>query len=153
MNLFKTEVLKKEYKEFIEKILPSVLECNFCNIKSCIYHSKCNVSCLHCRKRQCKNCRQFNISKDILLNSASKETVDYLYNFICDFFNLSDESIKTFFPEVNIEHIEKKEVAIYSKRVKSEKNRTQVVNCKLTSGVISGTYQNGRWKRRFFYKR
>ena len=151
MELFKTNVLKKEYKEFTEKILPSVLECNFCNVKSCIYHSKFNVSCLHCRKRQCKNCRQFNISKDILLNSASKETVDFLYNFICDFLNLSDESIKHFFPDINVINVEKKEVDYYKKRVKSEKNRTQVVNCKLPSSVRSGTYQNGRWKRRFFY--
>ena len=40
MELFKTSILKNEYKEFSEKLLPSVLECNYCNVISCEWHSK-----------------------------------------------------------------------------------------------------------------
>ena len=103
---------------------------------------------MHCRQRHCKKCRSFNISKDILLASASAETVDFLYNFIYDFLNVSETSIKSYFPDIKIE---KKEVVHYRQRVKSEKNRTQVVNCKMPTHLRSGTYQNGRWKRRFYY--
>ena len=148
MELFKTTVLKKEYKEFSEKLLPDLLECNYCNVVSCEWHSKFTGTCVHCRQRHCKKCRNFNISKDILLSSASAETVDFLYNFICDFLNLSDVSIKTYFPEIKVE---KKEVVHYRQRVKSEKNRSQVVNCKIPTHLRQGTYQNGRWKRKFYY--
>ena len=97
MELFKTVELKREFKEFSNIILPKVLECGFCNKTSCTWHSKFDVTCLHCRKIQCRNCRQFNISKNILLKAASAETVDYIYNFICDFLNLSNESLNSFF--------------------------------------------------------
>ena len=148
MELFKSAELKKEFKDFSNNILPKVLECGYCNIRTCMWHSKFDITCLHCRQRQCKNCKMFNISKDILLKSASAESIDYLYNYICDFLNISDESINCFFPEIKVE---KTEIVNYKKKVKSEKNRTQVVNCKLPTTVRSGTYQNGRWKRRFFY--
>ena len=148
MELFKSPILKKEYEEFSNELLPAVLNCNYCNVMHCLWHSKFVGTCVHCRQRQCKNCRKFNVSEDILLNTASEETVDYLYNFICDFLNLSDESIKSYFPDIKVE---KREVVNYRKRVKSEKNRTQVVNCKLPSHLRQGTYQNGRWKRKFYY--
>ena len=76
MELFKTTTLKNEYKEFSNELLPSVLECGYCNVVSCNYHSKFNGTCLHCKQRHWKKCRKFNISKDILLVTASTETVD-----------------------------------------------------------------------------
>ena len=115
MELFKTTTLKTEYKEFSNELLPSVLECGYCNVDSCERHSKFTGTCLHCRQRHCKKCRKFNISKDILLTSASAETVNFLYNFICDFLNLSDESINSYFPDIKIE---KREVVNFKKRVK-----------------------------------
>ena len=147
MELFKASILKNEYKEFSEKLLPSVLECNYCNVVSCEWHSKFTGTCIHCRKRHCKNCRSFNISEDILLASASAETVDFLFNFICDFLNLSDQSIMIYSPDIKVE---KREVVHYRQRVKSEKNRSQVVNCKVPTHLRQGTYQNGSWKRRFY---
>ena len=101
MELFKTKELQKEFNEFTKDILPNVLSCNLCQKLSCMWHSRFDISCLHCRKEQCKNCKKFNIS------SASVETVDYLYNYINDLLNLSDESIRTYFPEVKVERIEK----------------------------------------------
>ena len=148
MELFKTKTLREEYNDFSKTLLPAVLECNFCNITFCEWHSKFDGTCFHCRKRACKNCRKFNISKDILLASASKKTVDYLYNYISDFLNLSNESIKTYFPDIKIEKIEK---IYYKPRVKSEKCRSQTVKCKLPSGIKNGQYQFKGWKGRFFY--
>ena len=115
MELFKTKELQKEFDEFTKDILPNVLTCNLCQKLSCMWHSKFDVSCIHCRKEQCKNCKKFNISKDILLGSASVETVDYLYNFICDFLNIGDESLNSYFPEIKVE---KREVDIYKKKSK-----------------------------------
>ena len=138
MELFKTKELQKEFNEFTKDILPNVLSCNLCQKLSCMWHSRFDIGCLHCQKAQCKNCKKFNILKDILLGSASAETVDYL----------SDDSIRTYFPEIKVEKVEK---SYYKKKVKSEKNRTQTVNIKLPTHVRSGTFQNGRWKRRFFY--
>ena len=60
-------------------------------------------------KNSAKTVKKFNISKDILLHSASAETVDYIYNFICDFLNISDESLNSNFPEIKVE---KREVDI-----------------------------------------
>ena len=126
MELFKTSILKNEYKEFSTKLLPEILECNYCNTRNCEYHSKFVGTCTHCRQRHCKKCKAFNISKDILLKSANEQTVDYLINYISDFLNLSDLAINTYFPDIKIE---KREVINFRKRVKSEKNRTQIVNC------------------------
>ena len=54
MELFKTDVLKKEYEEFNKTLVPAVLECGFCNIVSCKYHSKFIFSCNLCRNVVCK---------------------------------------------------------------------------------------------------
>ena len=121
MVLFKTDILKKEYKEFSDKLLPAVLECGYCNKMHCKMHSKFEMLCSLCRNDMCHNCRRFNLSKDILLNKATSQTIDYLYNFICDFLNLSEESLKHYFPDIKVEKIEK---INFKKRVKSEKNRT-----------------------------
>ena len=48
MELFKTEFLRKEYKEFSDKLLPAVLECGFCNISSCKHHVKTDMFCTLC---------------------------------------------------------------------------------------------------------
>ena len=148
MELFKTAELKNEYKEFLTKLLPDVLNCNFCNISCCEWHSKSIGACIHCRKRHCKKCHSFNISKDILLASATPITVDYIYNYICDFLNLSDLSIKTFFPDIKVEKIGK---INYRTRVKSEKNRSQILKCEIPSHLKNGQYQFRNYKRRFYY--
>ena len=149
MELFKSAYLKSEYKEFNEKLLPAVLRWGYCNKSHCQWHAKFDISCVHCRKIKCSNCFKFNISKDILLKASNKETVDYLINFISDFLNLNDETIKQYFPHVTIVRREK----IHSKLsyIKSQKNRSQVVSIKIPRGTKTGTYQNGRWKRKFFY--
>ena len=96
----------------------------------------------------CRNCRQFNLSKDILLSKANPQTVNYLYNFICDFLNLTDDSLKHYFPEIKVKKVE---IVNFIKRVKSEKNRSQVIRQALPSYLNSGHFQHGRFKRKFYY--
>ena len=132
MELFKSDCLKKEFKEFKEKLLPAVLECSYCNKLACHWHGKFDMVCANCRKIRCSNCYKFNISKDILLDKADKQTHDYLLNFICDFLNLSINSIQSYFP--NVEIVKKEKVHLKLSYVKSEKNRAQVVNVRIPTG-------------------
>ena len=148
MELFKTDILKKEYKDFNKIYLSAVLECGLCNVVSCEYHSKFIVSCVHCRSRACKNCKMFNASKDMLLKSASPETVDYLYNYIVDFLNISDETLCKFFPDIKVEKIRK---TCFKTRVKSEKCSQKTVKVNLPTHLKNGQFQVGWWKRRFYY--
>ena len=132
----------------MKKLLPSILECNYCQKEKCIYHSRFIVSCTLCRNAKCKNCFSFNISKSILLKSSSEETNAYLTNFISDFFNISTESLQHFFPEIEIP---KRQKVQYTKRIKSEKSRTQVVKSELPSNLKSTQFQHGKFKRKVFY--
>ena len=148
MELFKSVELKNEFKELTETLLPKIMECSYCNKLSCMYHSKFDVTCIHCKKIKCINCFKFNISKNILLDASSEETKDYLVNYIRDFLNIRETSIEHFFPEIKIV---KKEKIKFKKKVKSEKNRSQIVNQHLPAGLREGTFRNGRWERRFYY--
>ena len=147
MELFRTQELKNEFEE-MKKLLPSIIECNYCQKETCIYHSKFIISCTLCRNAKCKNCFKFNISKSILLKSSSEETKAYLTNFISDFLNISTESLQHYFPEIEINKIEK---IHYSKRVKSEKNTSQVVKTEIPSNCKTIQFQHGKFKRKVFY--
>ena len=132
----------------MKKLLPSIIECNYCEKKACLYHSKFIISYTLCKNARCKNCFTFNISKSILLKSSSEETKTYLENFICDFLNISTESFQHFFPEIKIQ---KRQKVNYTTRVKSEKNRAQVVKSELPSNLTVQQYQHGKFKRKVFY--
>ena len=147
MELFKTKELKNEFEE-MKKLLPSIIDCNYCQKEKCLYHSRFIVSCTLCRNAKCKNCYKFNISKLILLKTSSKATNTYLTNFISDFFDISTTSLQHFFPEIKIE---KRQIVQYTKRVKSEKNRTQVVNSELPSNLKTTQFQHGKFKRKAYY--
>ena len=147
MELFKSKELKNEFEE-MKKLLPTVIECNYCQKETCIYHSKFIISCTLCRNAKCKNCFKFNITKNVLLKNSSEEAKIYIEDFICDFCNISNESFQYFFPEIKIE---KKDKVYYTTKVKSEKNRTQVVKSELPSNLRIKQYQHGKFKRKVFY--
>ena len=150
MELFKTDCLKKEYEEFINIHLPNVYSCGLCNKKSCKNHLRYEITCSLCKNEKCKNCYSFFISKDILINSSSKETKDYLYNYILTFLNLDNETLLNFFPDIKkIETINKE---FFIKRVKSEKNSTKTINQKLPINIRNGQFNFKGWKRKFYYK-
>ena len=128
MELFKTETLKKEYRELVNEILPKVLECSYCNIHSCKHHKKRDVTCNLCRQAFCRACYSFNISRQILLDASNEETKNYLNCFIVDFLNISDESIKNYFPEIEVESLKRDKINFKKSYVKSQKNRSQVIN-------------------------
>ena len=149
MELFKSDCLNKEFKEFTDKLLPAVLECGYCNKLACHWHGKFDITCVNCRKIKCNNCYKFNISKDILLDAANEQTLDYLTNFVCDFLNLSSESIKQYFPNVTI--VKKEKQHLKKSYIKSQKNRSQIVSVKIPEGKKTASFQNKGWKRTVFY--
>ena len=40
MGLFKTNIVKQEYKRFQNEVLTNLLECGLCQNSSCEYHKK-----------------------------------------------------------------------------------------------------------------
>ena len=107
MELFQTDVLKKEYKEFIQKTLPDTLECNNFNINCCKNHYRFEVQCLNCRTERCSKCKIFNQQMDCLMKAANDKAKSYIYNFVIDFFNLSSETLEHFYNIKKREKIQK----------------------------------------------
>ena len=70
--------LIKEYKFLINEVLPSLNACNFCNTLKCKYCKKDSVNCNMCKEDIYFNCKNFNKSKDILMNSDDKIISDYV---------------------------------------------------------------------------
>ena len=96
MELFKSDILRKEYNDFIKNTLPKLVNCNYCNKISCNNHYQYEVICTRCRNEKCKNCYTFHAQIDVLMNGAVKKTKDYIYNFIMDVFSIGDESMLFF---------------------------------------------------------
>ena len=72
MEVFKSEFLKRDFKELVEKILLSLNECGNCGVFCCECRKKFSVNCSLCRKARCKNCCNFERSKELLLNSGDE---------------------------------------------------------------------------------
>ena len=97
MELFQTDILKKEYNEFIRKTFPDTLECNYCNIDCCKNYYQFEVQCHNCGTERCLKCKIFNNQMDCLMKAANDKTKCYIYNFVLDFFNLSSETLEYFY--------------------------------------------------------
>ena len=97
MELFQTEILRKEYKDFVENTLTKTLECNYCNNKCCKNHYHFEVTCLNCRTERCSQCQIFNRQMDCLMKASNDKTKSFIYNFVINFFSLSSESLQFFY--------------------------------------------------------
>ena len=78
MEIFKTDILTKEFEKFQKENLVEILKCGYC-------HRKFLVSCKFCREAFCKTCHNFNIAKKTLLKGLDIIGKDYIENFIKDF--------------------------------------------------------------------
>ena len=95
MEFFKTDVLRKEFEQFQKEVLIGELNCGLCQKNACEdFHLKFLVSCKFCRVKQCKACKKFNITKDVLFKSLDDTAKEYVNNFIRDFLSLSPESLQ-----------------------------------------------------------
>ena len=99
MELFQTDVLRKEYREFVEKTLPKTFECNYCNKNCCKNHCHFDVTSLNCRTERCLQCKLFNQQMDALMKAGNDKTKSFIYNFVIDeslqfFYNIKKKAVK-----------------------------------------------------------
>ena len=149
MELFKCDILNREYKNFCNNFIVAVIKCNYCNKTSA--HKKFKFECNQCRQLRCRNCMAFNISKNYLMDNLDAKGKSYLSCFICDFLNISDESLRTYC------NIEEKVIENRTKNYKvqtfrkSEKYRAQTVYQELKD--CEKIYYMINNRRRTFYKK
>ena len=91
-KVFETNIIKQEFKELYQTIIPSLNKCGNCNILKCRYCFLFRYDCTDCRISRCKNCQLFKNSKDILFKNCSIQQWNYIVNFLHDLFNTSDYS-------------------------------------------------------------
>ena len=151
MELFKTDLLKREFERFQNKVLTNLLECGLCQCNSCKSDRKFIVTCDRCRKARFQACNSFNIAKENLFKNFYKEGKDYLENFIQDFLNLFNENLRESFAViVTLPRPQNYNVKSYRK---SEKCSSQVVyknldECKKIEYTVIGrkrSYYNKFW--------
>ena len=151
MEIFKTDILKKEFQRFQKEELLEILKCDHCQKVACdSFHKKFLVYCKFCREIFCKSCQKFKIAKENLLSNVDEIGKEYIEKIIKDFLNVSDQTIQSNY-KVNIERtpIQKKFKA--KSYVKSNKSRAQVINqtfddCEKIKNAVKG-------KSRTFYKK
>ena len=98
MEIFKTDILKKEFKRFQKENLVEILKCGYCQKAACeSWHHKFWVICKFCREAFCKPCHNFNIAKELLLKGVDPIGKDYIGNFITDFLCISNKTLETNF--------------------------------------------------------
>ena len=152
MEIFKTDILKKEFETFQKENLVEILKCWNCQKNACqSWHQKFLVSCKYCREAFCKACHNFIIVKETLLKGLDPIGKEYIQNFVKDFLCISSETLQTNYQVVEIVRVSVEKTFNVKSYRKSNKNRSQVVykkydNCEKRSYTVKG-------KPRTFYKK
>ena len=139
MEIFKTDVLKKEFEKFQKENLIQILECG-CQKTACgSWHKKFLGSCKYCREKFCKTCPNVNVAKNTLLENADLIAKDYIENFIKDFLCISNETLKQENFEVT-KRVPIEKLHTVKSYSRSEKNRSQVIKIFYTMKGKSRTF-------------
>ena len=152
MEIFKTDILKKEFEKFQEENLAKILKCSYCQkTASQSWHQKFLFSYKVCREAFCKACQNFDIGKETLLKGLDPIEKDYIENFIKDFLCISSETLQTNFQVSEVVRVPIEKTFNVKSYHKSNKNRSQVVykkfdNCEKLTYTVKG-------KPRTFYKK
>ena len=148
MEIFKTDILKKEFERFKRENLIEILKYEYCQKTACeSWHNKFLVSCKYCREAFCKPYHNFNQAKETLIKGV--DTVDA--NFIKDFLCISNQTLEKNFQVSEVVRVPVEKTFNVKSYHKSDKNRSQVVykkfdNCEKLSYTVKG-------KPRTFYKK
>ena len=152
MEIFKTDILKKEFEKFQKENLVEILKCGYCQKTSCqFWHRKFLVSCKYCRQGFCKACHNFDIGKESILKTLDPIGKEYIENFIKDFLCILSETIQTNFQVSEVVRVPIEKTFNVKSYHKSDKNRSQVVykkfdNCEKLTYTVKG-------KPHTFYKK
>ena len=99
MDIFKSDILKKEFERFQKGNLVEILKCGYCQKTACeSWHNKFLVSCKYCREAFCKPCYNFNVAKKkTVIEGTNSVGKDYIENFIKDFLCISNQTLEKIF--------------------------------------------------------
>ena len=152
MEIFKTDILKKEFERFQKENLVEILKCGYCQKTACeSWHNKFLVSCKYCREAFCKPCHNFNIAKETLIKGVDTIVKDYIENFIKDFLCISNQTLEKNFQVSEVVRVPVEKTFHVKSYHKSDKNRSQVVHKKFDNcEKLSYTLKE---KPRMFYKK
>ena len=152
MEIFKTDILKKEFETFQKENLVEILKCGYCQKTACqSWHQKFLVSSKYCREAFCKACHNSIIVKETLLKRLDPIGKEYIENFVKDFLCITSETLQTNYQVVEIVRVPVEKTFNVKSYHKSNKNRSQVVykkfdNCEKRSYTV-------KEKPRTFYKK
>ena len=144
MEIFKTDILKREFEKFQKENLVEILKCGYCQKTACqSWHQKFLVSCKFCREGFCKACHNFNIAKETLLQGLDPIGKDYIENFVKDFLCISSETLQTNFQVTEVDRVPIEKTFNVKSYHSSNKNRSQVVykkfdNCEKVTYTVKG---------------
>lgn len=93
MDYFKTDVSKREFRNFVYEILRVIPKCGLCEKYSCRHYKTYLLTCSQCKEAKCKDCFMLKTTLKILIKSLDDDGLSYFDNFIVDFLNISDISI------------------------------------------------------------
>ena len=147
MELFESKHLKKMYEHFISDTIFTIFNSKYCNLQGCFEHYRFDCSCNNCRIVKCKNCQNFNNELDILMCAANEEAHTYIFNYVRDFFTLSDETFMFFFNFNNNNKIgldDMHSLAWDLKKYHRSKKGTTVENLTKTMSFIIKVNRNSR---------
>ena len=126
MEIFKTDILKKELEKFQKENLVEILKCGYCQkTASQSWHRKFLVSYKFCREAFCKACHK------------------NFENFVKGFFCISSETLHTNFQVSEVVRVPIEKTFKVKSCHKSNKNRSQVVykkfdNCEKLTHTVKG---------------
>ena len=152
MEIFKTDILKKEFERFQKENLVEILKCGYCQKTACeSWHNKFLVSCKYCREAFCKPCHNFIVAKETLIKGVDTVTKDYIENFIKDFLCTSNQPLEKNFQVSGVVRVPIEKTFNVKSYHESDKNRSQVVyknfdNCEKLSYTV-------KEKPRTFYRK
>ena len=147
MELFESKHLKKMYEHFTSDTIFTIFNCKYCNLQSCFEHYRFDCSCKNCHIVRCKNCQNFNNELDILMCAANEEARTYIFNYVRDFFTLSDETFMFFFNFNNNNKIGLDDMHCLAwdlKKYRGSKKGTTVENLTKTMSFIIKVNRNSR---------
>ena len=128
MEIFKTDILKREFGRFQKEDLIEILRCGYCQKTVCqSFHKNFLISCKFCRETFCKKYHKFGTTKEILLKGVDEIGKDYIENFIKDILNIRDRTLEANY-KVEIERVPIEKNFKVKSYTKSNKNRSQVIN-------------------------
>ena len=128
MEIFETDILKREFERFQKEDLIKILQCGYRQKTTCqSFPKKFLFSWKFCRETFSKKFHKFDTTKEILRKEVDKIGKGYMENFIKDFLNISDQTLEANY-KVEIERVPIEKNFKVKSYTKSNKNRSQAIN-------------------------